>query len=169
MTNFRAGTVSVIDTARNAVASTIQVGADPKGVAFAVEGKRAYVTRAQRDGSGAGAVVVVDTESHSVVDTIIIFGALFDHPSQIAATPDGKQVYVEDGSEIQVIDTASNKVVASVLPKIDDSQGQVVTGFGAMAVTPNGKLLYSSLNSYVQSPSVFYLGNRHDYQHGGGT
>src|SRR5262245_32759988 len=144
VTNSVAGTVSVIATAKNAVESTIEIGPNLGGVAFAVEGKRAYVTSAQTDSSGVGAVVVVDTESHSVVDTIKI-NALFQLPSTIAATPDGKQVYVANGIEINVIDTASNKVVASVFPKINANETtQVVTARG-MAVTPNGKFLYSTL------------------------
>jgi YVTN family beta-propeller protein len=136
------------------VVSTIEVGPNPRGIAFATQGKRAFVTRAQTDGSGVGAVVVVDTESHSVADTIKI-SALFQEPSAIAATPDGKQVYVADGRGINVIDTASNKVVASVFPKIDDSQGQVVTARG-MAVTPNGRFLYSTLTRF-SNPSQSFI------------
>ena len=147
VTNLGAGTVSVIDTAENAVVSTIQVGPNPKGVTFAVEGKRAYVARANRgDGSGGpgvGAVVVVDTANQSIVDTIEI-SALFDLPSAIAITPDGKQVYLSDGSAINVLDTASNKIVQRVSPKIDESQGQVVVS-GGMAITPDGKFLYATL------------------------
>jgi YVTN family beta-propeller protein len=147
VTNLGAGTVSVIDTAKNAVVSTIQVGPNPKGVTFAVEGKRAYVARANRgDGSGGpgvGAVVVVDTANQSIVDTIEI-SALFDLPSAIAITPDGKQVYLSDGFAINVLDTASNKIVQSVPPKIDQSQGQVVVS-GGMAITPDGKFLYATV------------------------
>jgi YVTN family beta-propeller protein len=154
-TDLGAGTVSVIDTAKSAVVNTIQVGPSPQGVVFAGDGKRAYVARAHRPaGSGGapagsdGAVVVVDTENHSVVDTITINGAFAAFPPEIAITPDGKQVYTPDGSSINVIDTASNKVVATVSPKIDESEGQVVPGLGSssgMAVTPNGKFLYATL------------------------
>jgi YVTN family beta-propeller protein len=161
VTNLDAGTVSVIDTAKNAVVSTIQVGPNPKGVTFAVEGKRAYVARANRGdgrgGPGVGAVVVVDTANQSIVDTITI-DALFDLPSAIAITPDGKQVYLSDGSGINVLDTASNKIVQTVFPKIDNSQGQVVPGgFGAggMAVTPDGKFLYATLTRLSNPPQSF--------------
>jgi YVTN family beta-propeller protein len=150
----------VIDTAKNAVVSTIQVGPNPKGVTFAVEGKRAYVARANRgDGSGGpgvGAVVVVDTANQSIVDTITI-NALFDLPSAIAITPDGKQAYLSDGSEINVLDTASNKIVQRVSPKIDESQGQVVV-FGGMAITPDGKFLYATLTRLSNPAQSFVWG-----------
>src|SRR5262249_29955955 len=88
-------------------------------------------------------VVVLDAANQSIVDTITI-NALFDLPSAIAITPDGKQVYLSDGSAINVFDTASNKIVQRVFPKIEDfSQGQVVIS-GGIAITPDGKMLYAT-------------------------
>jgi YVTN family beta-propeller protein len=45
ITNSRANTVSVIDTATNRVGTTIAVGSDPKGVAVSPDGSKVYVKR----------------------------------------------------------------------------------------------------------------------------
>ena len=54
VTNFDAGTVSVIDTATNTVSATITVGSGPAGVAITPDGSQAYVTN-----SDAGTVSVI--------------------------------------------------------------------------------------------------------------
>ena len=54
MTNFDAGTVSVIDTVTATVGATIAVGSGPAGVAITPDGSHAYVTN-----SDAGTVSVI--------------------------------------------------------------------------------------------------------------
>ena len=53
------GTVSVIDTAANAVVTTVGVGSHPRGVAITPDGKRAYVTNA-----ASNTVSVIDTATN---------------------------------------------------------------------------------------------------------
>src|SRR5262249_22691920 len=56
------GTVSVIDTASNAVVKTIDVGLHPTGMALSAGGDRVYVTNANSD-----TVSVLDTASDTVL------------------------------------------------------------------------------------------------------
>ncbi|MFJ1569694.1 YncE family protein [Streptomyces erythrochromogenes] len=65
--NFSADTVSVIDTATNAVVVTVPVGDAPWGVAVSPDGTRAYVTNANDD-----TVSVVDTATNTVVATVAV-------------------------------------------------------------------------------------------------
>ena len=57
VTNSQSLTVSVIDTATNAVVATVRVGFGPGGVAVASDGSRVYVAH----GGGANEVSVIDT------------------------------------------------------------------------------------------------------------
>ncbi|MGH7429643.1 MAG: YncE family protein, partial [Candidatus Methylomirabilaceae bacterium] len=61
MTNFGAGTVSIIDTATNTVIPPlIPVGSLPQQVALKPDGTLAYVTNA-----GSGTVLVISTFSNT--------------------------------------------------------------------------------------------------------
>jgi YVTN family beta-propeller protein len=115
-------TVSVIDTASNAVVATIPVGSLPVGVATTPDGTRAYVTNA-----GDNTVSVIDTAKNTVVVTIPGVG----EPQSIAITPDGKHGYVTNvfDNTVSVIDTAKNAVVAKI-PVGDEPSG--------IAITPDG-------------------------------
>jgi YVTN family beta-propeller protein len=57
--------VTVISTATQAVAATIQVGASPEEVAFTADGSTAYVTN-----GNSGNISIIDTASFTVVNTI---------------------------------------------------------------------------------------------------
>jgi YVTN family beta-propeller protein len=128
VTNAADNTVSVIDTASNTVVATIPVGQDPNGVAITSDGTQAYVTN-QSDNTAS----VIDTASNTVVATI----PGFTFPTGVAITPGGTHspepddrryqslAYVTndtrsiDGakfpdSAVSVIDTARNKVVATI-------------------------------------------------------
>ena len=59
VTNSDDDTVSVIDTATNAVVATVEVGTGPRGVAFTPEGSRAYVTNYY-----SHTVSVIDTDTN---------------------------------------------------------------------------------------------------------
>jgi YVTN family beta-propeller protein len=56
VTNVGSGTVSVLDTATNAISATLPVGASPTDVAISPDGHSAYV--ADRD---SGTVAVIHT------------------------------------------------------------------------------------------------------------
>jgi len=68
-------------------------------------------------------------------------------PSGLAVTPDGKYVYVSNGEDVAVIDTASSKVVARVAVGGWPSSG--------VAVSPSGEYVYAlNRGRYVESVSV---------------
>ncbi|MGB9926845.1 MAG: PKD domain-containing protein [Methanosarcina sp.] len=103
------GTVSVIDTARNKVIATIDIGYKygPCGIAVTPDGKKLFV--ADRDING---VSVIDTATNTVTATISVGIG----PLGVAASPDGKKVYVANrySNDISVIDTDTNTVISTV-------------------------------------------------------
>ena len=106
--NFNADTVSVIDTATNAVVgSPITVGDVPRGIAITPDGTKAYVTN-----QNANTVSVIDTATNAVVGSAIPVGS---EPVGIAITPDGTKAYVtnRNADTVSVINTATNAVVGS--------------------------------------------------------
>lgn len=118
-------TCSVIDTASNAVVDTIPVGGGPEGIAITPDGTRAYVANGNDN-----TVAVINTAHNKVVATIQV-GPV---PAGIAITPDrtpqdGRDdrrhqplAYVTNfcglitctDNTVSVIDTARNKVVATI-------------------------------------------------------
>ena len=71
VTNQNANTVSVIDTATNAVVgSAIPVGSVPIGIAITPDGTKAYVTNAN-----ANTVSVINTATNAVVGSAIPVGS----------------------------------------------------------------------------------------------
>jgi YVTN family beta-propeller protein len=126
--NFPASAVSAIDTATNTVVATIPVGQYPNGVAITPDGTRAYVANnaLPTDGSitSAGVVSVIDTTRNKVMATILVGAG----PGGVAITseeiqpskrdehPLGPLAYVTNfvDSTVSVINTADNKVVATI-------------------------------------------------------
>jgi YVTN family beta-propeller protein len=117
--NELATTVSVIDTANNTVVATIPAGKLPSGVAITPDGTHAYVTN-----TIDSTVSVIDTASNTMVATIPVGLGSFG----VAITSDGTRPYEHDdrrhqplayvtnnsGNTVSVIDTANNKVVATI-------------------------------------------------------
>ncbi|RPF30116.1 YVTN family beta-propeller protein [Streptomyces sp. Ag109_G2-6] len=87
VTNFFAGTVSVVDLSRDSVVDTIPVSTGPYGVAVSHNGDRLYVAHF---GSSSDSVSVIDTSSRKVVDTIPVA----DGPRGVAVNQDGTRLYV---------------------------------------------------------------------------
>jgi YVTN family beta-propeller protein len=137
VTNTGAGTLSVIDTAADAVVTTITVGAGPWAVAVTPDGGHLYVTQ-----PGPGTVAVVSTATDALIATV---GGL-STPRGLAVTPDGTQVYVANSGAgtVSVISTATNTVTATV---------PVGTGPQAVTVRPDGLRAYVS-NSTSGTVSV---------------
>ncbi|MFO7400720.1 MAG: hypothetical protein C0P63_015225, partial [Actinomycetales bacterium] len=73
VTDFGAGTVSVIDTATNTVIATVPVGTQPFGVAVTAGGTRAYVCNVD-------SMSVIDTATNTVIATL----SLPEGPFEIA-------------------------------------------------------------------------------------
>jgi YVTN family beta-propeller protein len=105
VTNAGSDTFSVIDIDRNVVATTIQVGSSPQGVAFNKAGTRVYVANA-----GSNSVSVIDGANNSVIATIPV-GV---EPSGVAVNAAGKRIYVVDivNNVVVAIDFASRTVIA---------------------------------------------------------
>lgn len=101
VTNAGSDTFSVIDIDRNVVATTIQVGSSPQGVAFNKAGTRVYVANA-----GSNSVSVIDGANNSVIATIPV-GV---EPSGVAVNAAGTRSYVANdvSNNVTVIDAESN-------------------------------------------------------------
>jgi len=126
--NVFSNTVSVIDTATNAVVATLPVGVWPQGAAVNPSGTRVYVPN-----NGSGTVSVIDTSTNTVVATIPSVG---NRPLGVAVNPSGTRVYVTDyhnGSTVSVIDTSTNAVVATI---------PVGSWPAGVAVNPSGTRAY---------------------------
>ena len=100
-------TVSVIDTATNALTATIPVGSNPWGVAVNPAGSLVYVTNHASD-----TVSVINAATNAVAATVPVGR----NPVGVAVNPAGSRVYVANWSanSVSVIDTASNAVIATI-------------------------------------------------------
>ena len=129
--NYGDGTVTVIDTATNAVVGPpISVGRSPFDVAIAPDDTRAYVTNAN-----AHTISVIDTATLSVVATIGLDPELGGFLRSIAITPDGRRAYVTDTSDndgVWVVDTRTNTFTQLIR----------IHAPIAVAVSPNGRHAY---------------------------
>ena len=147
MTNVNygySGTVSVIDTARNEVTATVDMGQkySPCGVAVTPDGTKVYVTN--RDING---VSVIDTATNTVTARVPVG----TNPLGVTVAPDGTKVYVANrySNNVSVIDTGTNTVTATVK-----------VGLGPCGVTfnPAGTKLYVA-NSESNAVSVIDTGS----------
>jgi YVTN family beta-propeller protein len=146
------GSVSVIATSTNTVATTISLNCDCSapsavGVAITPDGLHAYVTD-----KGQGSVHVIDTSTN--LQTTRITASTIIHPFSIAITPDGAYVYATEFSttattNVNMISTATNAVVASI------AVGNNPSG---VAVSPDGRSVYAT-NNASNTVSVFGAGN----------
>ncbi|MFC7648060.1 hypothetical protein ACFQX6_52035 [Streptosporangium lutulentum] len=104
--NVGSGSVSVVDTATNAVTATIAVGVNPRGATISPDGTRLYVTN-----TGSGSVSVIDTATNTVTATIAV-----NRPGGVGVTPDGTRAYVTNSNldTVSVIDTATNTVTETM-------------------------------------------------------
>ena len=148
ITNACSGTVTVVDTATDAVlGSPISVGNSPLAVVVNPTGTRVYVTNA-----GDATVSVIDaTSSPPAAIATINVGP---EPFAIAINPAGTRVYVSNNgagtnNTVSVIDTGSNAVIATI-----------TAGFGpaGLAVNPAGTRLYV-VNNPASTLSVIDTSN----------
>jgi YVTN family beta-propeller protein len=114
--NRGAGVVTVVDTAVNKITGTITIDAGPpQFIAFSRDGTRAYVSvwdKAASEGGTIADVVVLDTTSNTVVQTIPVD----TRPFLSAVSPNGELLYVpnHDTDSVSVIDTATNELVTNI-------------------------------------------------------
>lgn len=130
--NTLSGTVSVINTITNTVATTIQVGEHPYTIAASQDGRRVYVANKYISNGTSSTLSVINTAANTVIATIST-GA---DPWDVAVSPDGSWVYVTDQSDkITVINTATNMVVSTI------KAGVFLFG---MVISPDGSKLYAA-------------------------
>ena len=100
--NEGSATISVIDTATDAVTDTLRVGEKPRGIA--VDARRLYVSD-----QTANALVVYDLAQHKQLATV----ALGSSPEAIYLSPDGKllSAAIEEKDEVAIVDLATLAVV----------------------------------------------------------
>lgn len=134
VSNFWANTVSVVDTATNAVVQTLPVQPFPGSLTVSPDGSRLYVNTVLSPTPGY-VVQVLDTASGATVATIPL--QVPQSGSGMAMAPDGTRLYVTNqalnGSNVKVIDLAGNAVVGTV------ALGPVPRGID---VTPDGLHAY---------------------------
>src|SRR5438876_11672458 len=126
------GTVSVIDTAKNAVTATIPVGAGAWGVAVSPDGARVYVTS-------------IDSNTLSVINAatnVVTATADVGHrPAGVAVSPDGARLYVTNaGSDAVsgIVRSACGEAEYVVTASVDVG-ASIVDG---AAVSPDGRHVY---------------------------
>jgi YVTN family beta-propeller protein len=123
--------LSVIDTATNAVSTTITGIDRPVGVAVTPDGRKVYVAD-----EVANSVAVIDTATNAVTATIPVGS----NPLGVAVNPDGSKVYTTNSGNIfaagtvSVIDTATNTMIGSPI-----TVGTIPFG---VAVTRDGSKVY---------------------------
>ena len=133
VTNFQAGSVSVIDTARGAVIKTIPTPLGPHGLTASPDGRLIYVPCLNGQ-----ALVVIDTQTNSLIQTLTLPANA--HPYSVVSSKDGRYLYITDNffGRVLVVDTT----------KLDDPAQAVVGGAAAgqqpvlLAMAPDGRHLY---------------------------
>ena len=129
VTNSNDNTISVVDTATDAVVATIPVGLKPWAVAVSKDGSTAYVSD-----SGADGVSVVDMRTRKVRATVVV-GV---RPCDLLLSPDDRFLYVDIFTEnaVAVVDTSTDKVVAKIPVGGANPYG--------MAMSPSGDTIYTA-------------------------
>ncbi len=137
VTDIDGNQVLVVDTARRATVGRIDVIEEPRSLVISADGKRLYVSGGDFGDDGGGGIAVVDTESESVVTTILIDAGIF----RLALSPDGSRLYGTDRSNAQliVVDVAQNRVVNSVkvLPEGEETRDLFVSRDGSQIYVTN--------------------------------
>lgn len=136
VSNERAGTVQVLDTATGRVVTSARIGNRPRGLALSPDGKRLYVAVSWwRDGkrprSGKERIAALDART---LEHLRDYPAGTD-PECVAVSPDGKRLYLsnEDAGTASIVDVASGKTLATVI---------VGTEPEGVTASPDGKRVY---------------------------
>jgi len=163
VTNSGADSVSVIDTATNAVIGTVTVGSEPVDVAVVPDGTRAYVVN-----MGDGSVSVIDTATNAVTGSVTVG----PKPRGIAISPGGTRAYVSNSGDgtVSVIDLATNAVVGGPIEVGEEPDGVAVSPDGSRAFVAqraeNIAMIDTATNSVIGSvpdtlaPSRIAIGPR---------
>jgi phospholipase C len=111
VTQSGGNTVSVVDTATNAITGTVVVGVYPQGIAITPDGKTAYVanTGPNTGPGGSQTVTKVNVATQAPQGNIQVGEA----PKALVVTPDGKTVAVSCADGVYAIATATGSVAKS--------------------------------------------------------
>jgi len=105
--NIGSGSVSVIDRARDVVA-TVPTGAGAEGIAVSPDGREVWVVN-----RAANTVSIITTADDKVVATIESGGKM---PIRVKFTPDGKQAWVSNArsNSVTVFDATNRRLLATI-------------------------------------------------------
>lgn len=146
VSNYWSNTVSVVDMATNEVIKTFAVHPFPGALAASPDGTRLYVNTVLSPNPGY-VVQVLDTSSGATVAIIPL--NVPQSGSGMAIAPDGTRLYVTNqalnGSNVKVIDTATNAVVATV---------ETPTVPRAIDVTPDGQFAFVAVQEAGQVRAI---------------
>ena len=114
----------------------------PGSIIFTPDRKRAYITIDGNYGS-ISQVKMIDTATHTVVKTIQL--PVPSAPQGIAATPDGKRIYVANwvAQNVSVIDSDPSSPTYNTITKVISVAGNA----RGIALSPSGNLAYVTLES----------------------
>jgi PQQ-dependent catabolism-associated beta-propeller protein len=136
VSNERAGTVQVIDTAADRVVTTARIADRPRGLAISPDGKRLYVAVSWwRDGkrprTGVERIAALDT---GTLKTVRDYRGGTD-PECVAVAPDGRRLYLsnEDAGTASIVDVNNGSTRATLV---------VGTEPEGVTASPDGKWVY---------------------------
>lgn len=134
VTSPGSNTVIVIDAAAHAVVDTLPLQF-PNIVDVSPDGEFAYVTTFTAGGAAVGTLAVIDTDTNTIIDTIVLGG----EPQGVTFSPTQNIAYVTDlnGARVWVIDTATHSLITTV-PVGLFPVSIVFTPNGAFAYVVNG-------------------------------
>lgn len=143
-------TVSVINTATNAIIATVNmpVGSEPSAIAVASPpggGTNAYVSLA-----GSGQVAAVNTANNTITATVGVVG----RPGRLAATPDASQVWVTVPGGVTIIDTLTNTIVTTVAVANPTAIAFNASGTRAFVSGPPSSVLVVDAKQYLVAKSI---------------
>lgn len=136
VSNERAGTIQVVDTATDRVVTSARIGDRPRGLAVSPDGRRLYVAVSWwRDGkrprAGAERIAALDART---LKTLRDYKAGTD-PECVAVSVDGQRLYLsnEDAGTASIVDVKSGAARATLV---------VGTEPEGVTASPDGKWVY---------------------------
>lgn len=149
--------VSVIDTATQAIVAVIGGLSTPRSLAITPDGRRIYVAE-------SASVSILDTSTNAVIGSVADLYAPAGSrpsPSSIAVSPDGSLVYVVNSTyALSIVDTGTNKVVATISLSTSES-----SRFGTVFFSPDARRAYVVSRGWIDTASNQFLSNTN----GGGS